>query len=163
MASASPAAVPKIPPDTPTGTLLRYIPAGPKRDELLGLVRVGIRFTEQQRGRRPGFLHRYIVGIVGGIARPCTFDALLVALELEAMRRAEDGGVPTEHVSRAFELLTYHDPKKGRLQVTFGRLRNILTDAKRENSRLPLNRESTSIEFGHAARLRGSPDKDPVP
>jgi len=134
---------------------VRYIPAGPKRDELLGLVRIGIRFRDQQTGRRPGFLHRYIVDTVASMEQLWTFDALLAALELEAMRRSEDCDVPIEHVSRAFELLTYHDPKKGRLQVTFGRLRNIFTDAKRENSRLPLNRESRSLESRHTARVAG--------
>ena len=135
---------------------MRFIPEGPKRDELLGLVRIGIIFSQQQHaGRRPGFLHRYVAGIVARMAPPVTFERLIEALELAATRRNGGDETPIEHCSRAFELLTYHDPRKGRLQVTFGRLRNIFTEAKRENSRLPLSRESRLIESSHAARGAG--------
>lgn len=134
---------------------MRYIPSGPRRDELLGLVRIGITFKNQQTGRRPGFLHRYIVGIVGRMAQPVTFDGLLAELELEAVRRESDEGVPIERVSRSFLLITYHHPRKGRLQVAFGTLRNIFTQAKKDNSRLPLNRESRSVVSRHTARVAG--------
>jgi len=152
--------VAKKPPATPTGTLVRHIPAGPARDELLGLVRVGIKFQEQQHvGRRPGFLHHYITGLVSGLEAPATFERLIVALELAAARRNGASETPIEQCSRSFELLTYHDPKRGRQQVTFGRLRNIFTEAKRENSRLALSRESGSIECGQAAHSTTSDPK----
>jgi hypothetical protein len=130
-------------PDTPTGTLVRCIPAGLERDELLGLVRIGIKFAAQQHaGRRPGFLHRYVAGVVASMTAPVTFERLIVELELAAARRNGGGETPIEQCSRSFELLTYHDPGRGRLQVSFGRLRNIFTESKRENSRPPLSRES---------------------
>ena len=34
--------------DSATGCVAHYMPAGPKRDELLGLVRIGIKFKQQQ-------------------------------------------------------------------------------------------------------------------
>ena len=118
--------------DTATGCLVEYVPPGADRDRLLVIIRQGMPFAEQQRmGKRPEFLHRYVAGIVAGMERP-TFENLLYELALAATRRAAgDGrGEPIESVSRSFELLTYHHPIKGRQQVTFGRLRNILTAAK---------------------------------
>lgn len=138
---------------------MRYIPAGAKRDELLGLVRIGITFSQQQHaGRRPGFLHRYITGITKRIKPPATFERLLEELELEAARRnlGADGeaGTPIETVNRVWELVTYHHPKRGRLQVAFGTLRNYFTAAKKDNSRVPLNRESGRVSSFHAASGR---------
>jgi hypothetical protein len=131
------------------------MPAGSARDELLGLVRIGVKFARQQHaGRRPGFLHRYVAAIVSSTAAP-TFERLIEALELAATRRNGGDENPIEHCSRSFSLLTYHDPRRGRLQVTFGRLRNIFTEAKREHSRLPLSRESGKVESAHAARGAG--------
>lgn len=123
-------------PDTATGTLVRYIPAGAKRDELLGLVRVGFKFQSQQRrGKRPGFLHHYIVGLVERMGTQVKFERLLEELTLEASRRNQEANgkalPPVETVSRGFELLTYHHPKHGERQVTFGTLRNYLTAAKK--------------------------------
>ena len=113
---------------TATGMLLRFIPEGPERDELLGLVRIGVVFRNQQHGRRPGFLTRYVRRVVGTINRP-TFAALLIELELEALRRdlrGEDAS-PIERVNREWEMVTYHDPKRGRQQVSFKHIRNIAT------------------------------------
>ncbi|OFZ85788.1 MAG: hypothetical protein A2V78_02490 [Betaproteobacteria bacterium RBG_16_64_18] len=123
--------------DTATGTAAHYIPAGPKRDELLGLVRIGIKFQQQQHtGRRPGFLHRYIASITGRIKPPVTFERLLEELELEAARRnlaADDEPLPpVETVNRVWELVTYHHPKRGPLQVAFGTLRNYFTATKKD-------------------------------
>lgn len=119
--------------DTATGCLVQYVPAGPDRDVLLGLVRIGVRFRAQQCGRRPGFLNRYIVRIVQEMAPPVTFANLLTELDLAAARReaSEGRGEPIERVSRTWEQLTFHDPQRGRQQITFGRLRNIFTDAKK--------------------------------
>ena len=97
------------------------------------LIRLGAAFRNQHVGKRRGFLHRYIDGIVARMVPPVTFDRLLAELEMEAVRRAADDGerVPVERVSRSFLLVKYHDPKRGEQQVTFGRLKNILTESKR--------------------------------
>lgn len=137
--------------DGATGALVRFVPEGPEHDELLMLVRTGITFKRNHVGRRPGFLHRYIAGIVASMAAP-TFERLLEALELAATRRNGGHENPIEHCSRSFSLLTYHDPRHGRKQVTLARVRNIFTEAKREHSRLPLSRESGLIELPQAAR-----------
>ena len=49
---------------TATGALVQYVPEGPERDELLGLLRIGMAFRAQQRGRRPGFLTGYVRALV---------------------------------------------------------------------------------------------------
>jgi hypothetical protein len=58
----------------------------------------------------------------------------LYELELEAARRelAGEKASPIEKVDRIWEVLTYHDPKKGRMQMPFGTLRNQLTQAKKQ-------------------------------
>lgn len=121
-------------PDTATGRLVAYIPAGPDLDELLGLVRIGLAFKGQQVGKRPGFLRRYICALVGQMEPPVTFNRMLDALELEAVRRNLSATgkdlPPIERVNRAMEHVTYHDPTRGRVNVTFGTLRNIFTRAR---------------------------------
>ncbi|MDP3514184.1 MAG: hypothetical protein Q8S20_15705 [Sulfuritalea sp.] len=119
--------------DTATGTLARLVPHGPERDELLLLVRLGVKFQRQHVGKRPGYLHSYVVGIVANMAPPITFANLLAELDLAAARRAAgDGrGEPIERLSRTWQQLTFHDPKRGRQQITFGRLRNVFTTAKK--------------------------------
>lgn len=108
-----------------TGTLMRFVPEGPEREELLVLVRLGTTFQAQHRGRRPGYLRRYLAGIVSTMPRP-TFAALLVELKLLALRREIQGEAasPIESVNAEFELVTYHDPARGRQQVTFKTIRN---------------------------------------
>ena len=142
---------------TATGYAAENLPQGPERDQIIGLIRLGVKFKSQQVGKRRGFLHTYLDAIVSRMAAPVTFDRLLSELELESARRGRMGpskngnslvanleaahssrgareGIPIEHVSRSFLLVTYHDPKRGRVQVTFGRLRNIFTESKQENS-----------------------------
>ena len=110
----------------PDAILEAHLPPGFERDELVRLVRVGAKFAEQHRGRRPGFLRRYVGELVRRLETR-TFAALLVELELDAVRRDVRGerASPIERVDRSFEVLTYHDPKHGRRQVTFKRIRNI--------------------------------------
>jgi hypothetical protein len=110
------------------------LPPGPDLDEMLGLVRLGVKFKQQHLGRRRGHLHTYIAEVVFAMKPPATFNALLEELELAAARRELRGvaASPIEKVDRVFDLVTFHDPRAGRKQVTFGRLRNILTAAKME-------------------------------
>jgi hypothetical protein len=114
------------------GKVAAHMPAGPDRDEILELVRIGLAFRRQHGGRRPGFLHRYVAGVVERLGPDVTFDALVEELQVEAARRGEGARVPVEQVSRSFETITFHDPRKGRKQIAFGTLRNLLTKARAE-------------------------------
>jgi hypothetical protein len=115
-----------------TGRLVQLLPPGPELDEMLGLVRLGVAFRSQQRGRRPGFLHRHIADAVQGLPAHATFESLLEELELQAVRRDRgEDAMPVEKVNRVWQLVTYHCPRKGRQQVTFKTLRNIFTSCKK--------------------------------
>ena len=117
-----------------TGYAAEHLPAGAHTDQILGLIRLGVAFKKHHIGRRRGYLHHYIDGIVARMKTPVTFDRLLAELEMEAVRRSADDGerIPIERVSRSFEIVKLHDPKHGEQQITFGRLKNILTESKRE-------------------------------
>ncbi len=118
-----------------TGRLVMLLPPGEECDEMLGLVRMAVKFKRQQCGRRYGRLHTYIVEVVSAIKGPVTFEVLLDELELAAARRelqrASASASPIEKVDRVYEEVTFHDPRAGRKKVAFGRLRNIFTEAKK--------------------------------
>ena len=115
-----------------TGALVRCVPEGPEREELLRLVRIGVEFARrQQLGRPRNALYAHVVAVVGRMPAPVTFDALVAELQLDA----RSGGTPILHVSRSFATVTYETERKDQIEITFGRLRNVLTDAKKENSR----------------------------
>lgn len=117
-----------------TGRLASMLPPGPERDDMLALVRLGVKFKQQHRGRRRGHLHAYISGVIFATKAPATFEALLDALELAAARRALRGEAASsiEKVDRVWDQVTFHDPRAGRKQITFGRLRNIFTAVRKE-------------------------------
>ena len=117
-----------------TGYAAENLPPGEQTNQIITLIRLGAVFRSHHVGRRRGFLHRYIDGIVARMVPPVTFDRLLAELEMEAVRRSADDGerIPIERVSRSFEIVKLHDPKHGEQQITFGRLKNILTESKRE-------------------------------
>ena len=120
---------------TATGLLVRYVPAGPKRDELLALVRIGIKFGPQQRiGKRPGCLAQLVLDCARRAGPTYSFAQLLDQLELEAARRELHGeqASPVEKVDRVWQLATAHLPKRGRVQVPFKTLQNHLTDSKKK-------------------------------
>lgn len=102
------------------------------KQELVQMAKSYMRFKEQQKGKRPEFIQRYIAGIVSGMPKP-TFKELLHQLELAAARRELKGekASPIEEVNRVWELVTYHHPRKGRIQTPFGTIRNHLTKAKK--------------------------------
>ena len=117
--------------------LTRYVetalPPSPEREELLGLVRLGLSFQKQQRlGKRPGFLKDYLLKLVSTIEDPITFDRLMQELVLEVARRDMYGAEvsPIEKVDRVWEIITYHHPRTGRQQLTFKTLRNKLSWCK---------------------------------
>jgi len=116
-----------------TGFVFHHCPPGPERDEALGLLRMAAPFREQQSGKKPEFLARYVERLVDQMDEPRTFARLLAELEFQAVRRATLGAnaSPVEKVDRGFELLTYWDPKRGRRQTGFGNLKKKLTGAKR--------------------------------
>ena len=75
--------MPRLPPEE---ALLASMPPSAARDRLARLARIGRAFADQQRGRRPGVLRRHVADLVQRLD-PRTFDALLVELELAALRR----------------------------------------------------------------------------
>ncbi len=124
--------------DVPERLAVALHPEAPPevRAELLALVRLGAAFRAQQRGRKPGFLRCYIAEIVARLER-ATFAALLLEMELEAQRREFLGehASPVERIDRTWELAVLHHPRRGRMHVPFGTLRNLLTLAKSLQSR----------------------------
>lgn len=120
-----------MPEPSATGTLVRYIPKGVDRDELLGLVRMGLVFQSQQCGRRPGVLANLVLNCARRAGKPHTFAKLLGELEIEAARRELRGeqASPIEKVDRVWQLVTLHT-KAGREQKPFGTIRWHLTQAK---------------------------------
>jgi hypothetical protein len=121
-------------PCTATGYAYEHLPRGKRRDEVLVLIRVGLKFKQQQAGRKPDYFSHFLAALVPTLSRPA-FAALLDALELQAARRDLYGTAvsPIEKVDRVFEMLTYHDPRRGRLQITLATLRNRFTSAKKKN------------------------------
>lgn len=113
--------------------LVAAMPAGPALNEILSLVRFALTFKAQQCGRRPGFLAKEIRCAALRIGEPVTFERLLVELENAAVRRDREGEAasPFESVNRIWELVTYHHPSRGRIQVTFKTIRNKMTICKK--------------------------------
>ena len=117
--------------DGATGALVRFVPEGPERDEILSLIRLGEQFRAQQVGKRPGPLARLVLDCARRAGPQWSFAAVLDQLELEAARREINGerASPVEKLDRIFELVTLH-MKRGRVQVPFASLRRHLTAAK---------------------------------
>jgi len=116
------------------GVLMRYVPAGPERDELIETVRIGIIFKQQRHaGKRPGPLARLVLDCAKRAGPPYAFAQLLDQLELEAARRELHGekASPIEKIDRIWLLATVHLPKRGRVQVPFKTLQNHLTAARK--------------------------------
>lgn len=115
--------------------LASLLPPGPELDEMVCLIRIGLRFKSQQSGRRPGALTRYLVDLVRGIGPGCSFEQLLDCLESEAGLHNIDAcaaeTISVENVNRIWEVVIFHDPRKGADEVPFGTLRNRLTAAKK--------------------------------
>ncbi len=117
---------------TATGYAKENLPRGKQRDEILGLVRIGLKFKSQQVGKRPGVLARTVLDCAKRAGPPYSFAQQLDELERAAARRELHGEAesPVEKVDRIFELVTLHT-KFGRAQVPFSTMRNHLTTAKK--------------------------------
>ncbi len=122
----------------------RLLPPGRELDELVTVIRLGLKFRAQQRGRRPGYLHEYIQAVVARLAVPCTFASLIDELERDAARRALYGVKvsPVESVNRPWELVTIHEPRRGARKVPFKTIRNALTKCKKNSPPFPGSRYS---------------------
>jgi hypothetical protein len=120
-----------------TGTVVAALPAGPAREEILGLVRLGLAFRARHGGRRPGPLRRHVEATVARLPER-TFEALLLELELDAVRHQVRGETPILRVDRVEEVLRYLDGER-EVEVTFGHLRNL---ARLRDSRVPQSSES---------------------
>lgn len=117
-----------------TGWAAEFLPQGPERDACLGLIRIGVKFSAQHNGSKPGFMHRYLLGLAAGMGGDLSFERLLLELKLEARKRELLGAdtSPVERVDETFELLTWHDPRRGRRQMPFGTLRNQLSAVRKK-------------------------------
>ncbi len=117
---------------TATGWADAHLPRGRRRDEILGLIRLGATFKAQQCGKRPGVLSVLVLDCARQAGPPYTFAKLLDQLELAAARRELHGEVanPVEKIDRIWQLVTVHLPRRGRVQVPFASLRRHLTTAK---------------------------------
>lgn len=120
-----------------TGYVYDRLPEGPERDEALGLIRLGFKIAAQHNGKKPGFMACYLADLAKRIHGPLTFESLLLELRIQALARSVNGEAesPIENVDLSFELLTYHHPRRGRLQMPFGTLRNYLTTVKKDLGR----------------------------
>lgn len=122
-----------------TGYAAKHLPPGEQREQVLTLIRQGVKFKTQQTGRKPGTLSKLVTDAVINAGGHCSFAGLIDELERCAARRALRGPIesPVEKVDRIFEVLTYHDSKKGRSQAAFATLRNHLTKAKKMPVEIP--------------------------
>lgn len=105
------------------------------RAQVIELVRVGAQFKPQQKiGRRLDFCTRFIIDLARSLDQPVTFAALLDALETQAARREIHGAqaAPIEKIDRVWQVMTFHHPKRGRVQIAFGSLQNKLTLARKK-------------------------------
>jgi hypothetical protein len=102
-------------------------------EQLQQLAALGEKFKRQQKGKRPEAFYRYVFDIVKQLDKP-TFDNLLYELKLAAIRRRDKGerGEPIEAVNHVWQIVIFHDKKKGRIHKAFGTVRNTLTRVKKE-------------------------------
>jgi len=120
--------------DSAIQTLLGYVPPGPELDELIELVRIGVKFKAQHAGRRPGPLSRLVLDCAKRIGPLCSFAQLLGQMESEAARRELHGAhaSPIEKIDHTWQMATVHLPLRGRVQVPFKTLQNHLTESKKK-------------------------------
>ena len=95
------------------------------------LAEVGEKFAAQWVDRRPVVLRNYVTEIAAEVG-PCSFDALVRELRFRVLRRSmgRDPDCPVIEVCTESETLTYTERGRER-DITFGRLRNILTAARK--------------------------------
>lgn len=112
----------------------QYLPPGPARDELLGLVRLGLKFRQQHGGKRPGAIARLVLECARRAGEPYSFDAVLVELSLAARRRTllGDRSMIVLDVARDDEFVTVDVPGRGPRDIPFATVRNHLTEAKKK-------------------------------
>ncbi|MDZ4202790.1 MAG: hypothetical protein U1C96_11675 [Gallionella sp.] len=110
-----------------------HVPASPQRDDLISVIRIGIKFKHQHGGKKPGALSRLVLDCARRAGPPHSFEQLIAEMELSAARRELYGecASPIEKIDRVWQLATIHLPKRGRVQVPFGTVRNHLTSAKK--------------------------------
>lgn len=118
---------------TATGMTMSYLPPGDAAAEILTLIRLGEAFRAQHAGKRPGPLAHLVLDCARRGGPPYTFARLLDELELAAARRELHGEAasPVEKVDRVWQLLTVHLPKRSRVQVPFGTIKNHLSAARK--------------------------------
>ncbi len=118
---------------TATGYCAAHLPSGPQRDEIIDLLRTGVAIQAQWIGRRPGPLARLVRRLAGEYP-DMSFDQLLNLLHIESMKREHLGESAScvESVNRSWELVTYHDDTKARVQVGFAHVRNLLSAARKQ-------------------------------
>lgn len=118
---------------TATGYCAAHLPAGPQSDEIIDLLRTGVAIQAQWIGRRPGPLAR-LVRRLAGEHKGMSFEQLLTWLHVESQKREHLGESAScvESVNRAWQLVTYHNDAKIRVQVGFAHVGNLLSAARKE-------------------------------
>lgn len=122
---------------TATGYCAEYLPEGPERDEALGLIRVGLIFRAEQRGRKPDAITAYLALLVREMPKP-SFRTLLEKLEADSARHDYGAGeCVCVGINRVHEVATFFHPKRGELEISFpslivklSRLKKSLINAK---------------------------------
>ena len=106
------------------------------KKQLIELSKLAISFKNQQVVKRPETFSRFLTSIVKHMPNP-TFNNVLYQLELAAIKREQEGEQASciEKLDRIWQLVTWHHPKRGRLQMPFKTLRNKLTQAKKNKHR----------------------------
>jgi hypothetical protein len=121
-----------------TGRLVQLLPADTPDNEiteLLGLIRVGLKFSNQWRGRKRGPLFYYMVEVVSKLTaqqQPVNFENLIAMLKIDA-RRCDllgEAASPVSRINEEFESVVFHF--NGEKIIAYGTLRNILTKIKKD-------------------------------
>ena len=109
-------------------TVLRHVPPGSARDELVSVIRVGSAFVRQQCGGKHGPLTAFVSEVTDALRKANktpSFENLLDALDTLQVRHDRR----VEEVDRIGQFAILYLP--GRREVAFKTLRNALTKARK--------------------------------
>lgn len=117
-----------------TSIAAKYLPPGEEADQILSLIRLGVKFRGQQRGKKAELLSKIIFECVKRTGRPYSFNQLLDQLEIESVRRDKSGAKSSciENVNRPYREVTYYNPGTGvEKTVGYSAIQRHLTKARK--------------------------------